>query len=215
MEIGNEVILFINMGIVLFYIIMFFIGYKHGFLMQVIELVGLLLAIYLAWLFSPVLASYFNIWPKEFTPLNDSFLGDAMYQYFNNIAWFVIGVIVLLVVLFLLKPILRLVQRIPVIKQINGLLGSIFSFFTSTVWIIIIGIILSLPFFKLGETIVEKSWIAVIRDKSSEIVKFIEEPLIKSKSFETFIDGIDDLNDADREELKKWFEENKFDEIGN
>ena len=194
---------------------MFFSGYKHGFLMQLVELIGLLLAIYLAWLFSPVLASYFNIWPKEFTPLGDSFLGDVMYQYFNNIAWFVIGIIVLLIVLFLLKPILRLVQRIPVIKQINGLFGALFSFFTTTIWIIILSIVLSLPFFKIGESIVESSWIAVIRDKSSEVVKIIEEPLIKSKSFETFINGIDDLNDSDREELKKWFEENKFDEIGN
>lgn len=214
MNVSGSFIMIINIVIILFYILMFFAGYKKGLILQAVDLLGLLLTIYLAWLFSPVLATYFEIWPKSMIPLQDTIFGSAIAMYINQVVWFFIILIVIKLVLLLVRPIIKMLQQIPLLKQLNGICGALFSFVSSTVWIILISFILTMPFIPEGKTVVDKSLMKPILDTATSLVKELEEPLAKNEALAKFTSNINDLSDNDREELKKWFEENNLDEVG-
>ncbi|MEG0176718.1 CvpA family protein [Anaerorhabdus sp.] len=206
--------LVINIGICLFYGINFILGYKRGFLLQLLDLVGLLVIIYVSWLFSPVLATYFAIWPKDLMPLQATIFQDAIYNYINQFVWFVVIFIVLKILLLLIRPLVKVLQNIPILKQLNGIAGSLFSFVYSTVWMILIAFVLTLPIFPKGGQYVEKSWLQPILTYASTFVEEIEEPLSKNSSLNKLFDDMNDFSDNDRLELKQWFEENHLDEVG-
>lgn len=214
MNVSGSFIMIINILILAFYIIMFFAGYKKGFLLQVVDIIGLLVTIYLAWLFAPVLATYFEIWPKSMVPLQDTIFGTAISNYINQLVWFFIILVVIKLLLLIIRPVIKMLQQIPLLKQLNGLLGALFSFVSSTVWIILISFILTLPFFSEGQQIVQKSWMSPILDTATNFVKELEEPLKKNDALTKLTNNMNDLSENDREELKQWFEENNLDEVG-
>lgn len=203
-----------NICVIAFYTIMFFLGYKKGFLLQLLDLIGLLIAIYIAWLFAPVLATYFEICPQSLMPLQDTIFGSAISVYINQGLWFLIILIVVKLVLLIVRPLVKAIQRIPVLKQLNGLLGAIFSFVSSTVWIIVISFFLTLPVVSMGQDVVQQSLIKVILDGSSNVVQDIEEPIHKNDLINKLTNNMNDLSDNDREDLKEWFEENNLDKLG-
>ncbi|SKA01892.1 CvpA family protein [Anaerorhabdus furcosa] len=208
-------ILLINGGIVLFYIMMFFMGYKKGFVLQLIDLIGLIAIIYIAWLFSPVLATYFSIWPKDLVPLQVSIFQDAIYGYINQFAWFIVIFIVLKLILMVLRPLIKVLQNIPILKQVNSICGALFSLLYSTVWMILIAFVLTLPILPNGNHYVTKTWLQPILTSTSTFISGLEEPLSKNNALSNIVDNMNELSDNDREALKDWFEENHLDEVGN
>lgn len=208
-------ILLINGGIVFFYIAMFLLGYKKGFVLQLIDLIGLIAIIYLAWLFSPVLATYFAIWPKDLVPLQVPIFQEAIYGYINQFVWFIVIFIVLKLVLMVIRPLVKVLQNIPILKQVNSICGALFSFVYSTVWMILIAFILTLPIIPQGNQYVNKTWLNSILLNTSTFINDLEEPLSKNSMLSNLVDNMNDLSDNDREALKDWFEENHLDEVGN
>lgn len=205
----------INGGIVLFYIVMFFMGYKKGFVLQLIDLIGLIAVIYIAWLFSPVLASYFAIWPKDLIPLSASIFQDAIYGYVNQFVWFILIFIVLKLCLMIIRPLIKVLQNIPILKQLNSICGSLFSIVYSTVWMVLLAFILTLPIIPNGSNYVTQSWLQPILTNTSTLINDLEEPLSKNNALSNIVDDMNELSDNDREALKEWFEENNLDEVGN
>lgn len=207
-------ILSTNIAIIAFYMLMFFLGYKKGFLLQLVDLIGLLIAIYIAWLFAPVLAHYFEICPPSLMPLQGTIFGDAISTYINQGIWFIIILVAVKLLLLIVRPLVKAIQQIPLLKQVNGLLGAVFSFVSSTIWIILIAFILTFPVFSMGQSIVQQSLMQVILDGSSNVVKDIEGPLQKNDLLNKLTQDMNDLSENDREDLKQWFEDNNLDKLG-
>lgn len=204
-----------NLAIIAFYMLMFYFGYKKGFLLQLVDLIGLLIAVYIAWLFAPVLATYFEICPPSLMPLQGTIFGSAISAYINQGIWFVIILIVVKLLLLIVRPLVKAIQSIPILKQVNGLLGAVFSFVSSTIWIIVFAFILTFPFFSMGQVIVQQSLMQLILDGSSNVVKDIEGPIQKNDLLNKLTSDMNDLSDNDREDLKQWFEDNNLDKLGD
>ena len=72
MNISSDYFLYINIILVLIYIIFAIIGYKNGLMVQMIDLIFNFLAIFAAYFISPILASHFPLVTMEeiYTNLN-------------------------------------------------------------------------------------------------------------------------------------------------
>lgn len=199
----------INIGVLAFYIIMFFSGYRRGFILQLVDLIGLLVALYVAWLISPIIASVFPIVPISAMPLTGTMISEWLHNYLNQIVWMILIVILVKLLLLIVKPMIKIFQKIPVIKQINGLLGAGFSIITTTVWILIITLVLSLPFMKINPEVIEKSWLGTISTGTSKMITILEKPLLTSKVLNDLSGNFDQLTEEEVEEITKWLEKMK------
>ncbi len=205
----NVLILLLNIGVVLFYVFMFFRGYKKGFALQLLNLLGLIFAIYVAWLISPAFAKVFPIIPASSLPLEGTVIAEYLQQYLNKIVWMIILVILIKIGLIFVRPIVKVVQNLPIIKQLNGVLGALFSLITSTLWILVFAIVLSLPIIKMngkeiGTKLVEKGLIGLIQKGTSQLVSVLEEPIMNNKELQNLFENFDELNDQELKNIENW-----------
>ena len=85
MVIESQTYMVINAAVLVLAAIQILIGVKPGFLIQLMDCVGLLLSLFAAWLFSPVLAEWVAIVPASLNPARDTVLGPWVYGLMNQI----------------------------------------------------------------------------------------------------------------------------------
>lgn len=196
--------LYINIAILFFLFVFLWIGKKKGFLLQLVEIFGILVILFIASNFSGLLAENISIFPKEYFPVEELLFGNLLYQNINKICWFVIIVIAGLVILLLLKPITKFVNKIPIVKQVNQLLGMVLSAITYAVYLVLIIFVLTTPLFTNGNKIIETTWLQPVKENSMEAFRFIEEPLMKNEIIQKIING-EEITQDDLSVLTEWF----------
>ena len=90
MTLPSNSVLFINVGVILFLVISIVLGYKRGFLWQVIKTIGILAVLLLSWILAPGFADLIKIFPKKYAPFQETPLADVFYDKINVLVWFVI-----------------------------------------------------------------------------------------------------------------------------
>ena len=85
MVIESQTYMVINAAVLILAAIQILIGVKRGFLIQLMDCVGLLLSLFAAWLISPVLAEWAAIVPASLNPARDTVLGPWVYGLMNQI----------------------------------------------------------------------------------------------------------------------------------
>ncbi len=213
MTIPENWILFINIGVIVFYILFCISGAKKGFLLQIVCLAATIAAFYASYRFAPVLADYFSIWPKAWTPMQDSIIAENVYMYINELCWFILVFLILKLLFKLLEPIAKGLQKVPLIKQVSKALGGILGLGIATVWILIISILLYTPLFANGSAIRNKSYIGIISDKTVETVSFLSNPYLNSQEFSDLVNNIQEDDGKDREAIRNWLEEHGYQTI--
>lgn len=148
----------IDIGIVLLLIGALVQGYSRGLIKEAFTLLGIVVALYVAWRFSGDLSQSL----KGVVPLPDSIsegvwgllpLDQALY---GLLAFVVIFVIVRILLSFL-AGILTQLFRVPVLAQINGLGGAAFGFLKAFVVILVTINLLAILPWESGQAAVEQS----------------------------------------------------------
>ncbi len=157
-NIPEQYILYINIAVIALLLIELFLGYKKGFLEMGITAVRFILAFLGSRFLAPILAKAFTIWPQNWTI---KALPEAMQGLFlevaNKVSWYVLIFVVCLILLFVLIHALKEVKDIPVLKQINGILGAALSLIVSLIIITLVTFVLSTPIFKNGNEVIDNS----------------------------------------------------------
>lgn len=207
-------VLVINGVIILLYILSLLRGVKEGFLLQLLSCISLLAALFIAWLFSPVLAEMFNVYPVAFAPGQDTLFATVIYQSLNNVIWFVILFLLVEILLLLLRPLVKMMQELPLLKQVNEILGGIFSLVTTTIWLFIFALILTTPIFTNGQEIAQQSFLAIPTQLVMNVSKDIGKNLgqISEEQLAQWIEGWEDLTDDDRTLIRQWLGNSPMDE---
>ncbi len=161
MLISADVFPMINIGCLIFLLICILIGIKRGFLLQLANLAGMIVSLIFAFMFAPVLAKQIRLFPSSLIDLGYDFLNELIYPYINQLAWFVVIVILIKIVILILKPLIKMVQKLPVLKQCNELLGGVLGGVQALLWIMVLSVILRLPFFTNGNVVVEQTMIRI------------------------------------------------------
>lgn len=196
MQISNEYFLYINIAIVLIYIIFAIIGFKNGLMLQAIDLVFNILAIFVAYFISPILASHFPLVKMEeiYAKLN-------INAFVDTLIYCVLVYIVLRILYIFIKPVFKSVSDIPFIGFLNKIGGFLFGLINTTFIMLAICLLLTTPLFSNGVEIKEGTFLKYgdsLCQKALDIsMKYI--------NFDSFKDTIEDFDiDSAREEFNKW-----------
>lgn len=227
MFISAEIFPIINIGCLIFLLICILIGIKRGFLLQLANLAGMIVSFIFAFMFAPILAKQIRLFPSSLIDFGYDFLNELIYPYINQLAWFVVIVVLIKIVILILKPIIKMVQKLPVLKQCNELFGGILGGVQALLWIMVLSVVLRLPFFANGNEIVENTIIrmpALIIEIGMEkmpidsgqiedVAKILDNLLSENKDgmlSEEEIQKIGHvLNEEQVEALLKWLNESK------
>ena len=211
MTVPSEYFLYINIFIFALYLVFIFIGYKKGFLYELISLIYTALAIGAAWFVSPVLASVFPI-----VDLNT--VSGGQYQMLstmlnlnsivNIVIYFLLVFLVLKLIYVFISLLLKSMNKIPVIGSFNQILGAVFGFINATLIVLSLSMLCSLPILKNGEEIKEGTVLKLITTYSDQALNFI----IKEIGSYNLKQEVSDFDvESYREDLKQWILQHKND----
>lgn len=209
MTISLTFIPLINIAVVAVLVISLIIGYNKGFIWELIRLLGLLAAVFVSWIVSPGLAEIIRLYPKNWVPLYDSPAGELLYQKFNSVTWFLIVLLLAIIILSLVKPLLKAITELPVLKQANGILGAIFSLIPTFVYLLVAVYLLNTVLFKNGGEIVEKSYLQYVKQAGDYTVSFLNKAVSENTAIQDMLYD-PDKKTIDLEKIVKWLKDSKL-----
>lgn len=208
MSIPNSYFLYIDILIVLIYLIFLFIGYKKGFLFELVSLVYTALTTFISWLLAPVLAvSYPIILFSEMnaeTELISKLVNlDAVS---NTVIYFVILFLIFKLLYLFVAFILKGMNKLPVIGKFNKVLGCLFGIINATIVTIMLSMLLQLPIIENSNEVINNTIFRFINEYSNNAIHFIVENVDLS-SVKSKIDNFD--VESARDDFKTWLDHKK------
>ena len=119
--------LYVNIGIIVFYVLFFLAGWKRGVLYQIVTTIGTVASLVIAFRYCALMCSYLHLWPRSLTPFQDTLFADQIYLYMNELICFIVLFLAARLVFHLLEKLTEGLQEVPVFKQVGSLLGGLFG----------------------------------------------------------------------------------------
>lgn len=210
--IPEKYILYINIGLLLYYLVMIIRGYRYGVFKQLIELVGTLAALFVAWRYCTVFSRYILLAPKDFLPLQDTLLAPVVERYANILVWFLLLFFAVRLILVWLEKILGRFQRIPGLRQISAVAGAALSAINATIGVFIMIVLLNTAIFKNGAYVVSHTAFGTIQSLVSEQLEKHGLPTGFPALVDRFYKASHDLSAEDQKAVENWLLEQGFKE---
>lgn len=208
MSIPSNCFIYINALIVLIYLTFIIIGYKKGFLFELISLIYTAVSIVISWFLAPVFAGMFPIVILSNMNVEAQLVSkliniDAIS---NTVIYFVAIFFILRLFYFLITLLLKGMNKLPVIGKFNKILGGLFGIVNATFVTIMFSMLLNLPIIDNAVEVRNNTFFKYISEYSNTALSYIVENVdldgIKAK-FDSF-----DIDNA-RDDFKAWLELNK------
>ena len=196
MEISSNLFLYIDVAIMAIYVLFVLIGYKNGLMLQVVDLLFNILAIFFAYFISPILAAHFPIVKMDevYTALKINVLIDVFI-------YCVIVYVLLRILYMFIKPLFKSVSKIPLIGFLNKLGGFLFGIVNATILMLVISLLLTTPLISNGNEVRDNTLFKYCNELSGKAVTFS----LKYINFEALKDSIDDFDvDKARSDFNNW-----------
>lgn len=177
----------LDIAILIIFIIGFLVGLKRGFILQFIYLTGFIIAFVAAYLYYDELAPKLRLWiPYPAMDQNSTFSmiinGANLDEAFYRAIAFAIIFFAVKIILHLIGSMLDFVAHIPVLKQVNGLMGGILAFLEIYILLFIVLYIAALLPVESIQAALDKSFVA------EGIIKHT--PIISDKVKDWWIDYV-------------------------
>ena len=199
MVISSTYFIYINLVLLVLYLIGLIIGYKNGLILQIIDLLFNIIALFIAYFISPILASHFPLVKLDevYTALNLNALIDMLI--------YIVIVFVLLKILYMIiKPFFAFVSNIPLLGIINRIGGALMGVINATIIVLLFCMLLNTPIFKNGNEIKNGTYLKVVDNLSYKALEFSMDHI----NFDSIKNEIKDFDiDESRKAFEKWLEE--------
>lgn len=202
-----EYIPYVNTIILVVLLFLLITGFIRGFMLSLIDLLGTFALLVLAYFISPFLATSFPIAPHMELNLGVEALNTLIVERINQLFWFVLIFVVGQIVLLFLKPIVKAIGALPLIKQVNSLLGLVLGAVKGYVLALIVIFILSTPLINNGRIVVEQSWLGSIEQSSSFVLELLENPKEINEIMQNIMNG-NVISEEDKIALEEWLSKN-------
>lgn len=169
-------VIFINAAIIVLFIWALIYGYKKGFLILLLGLLGTIVSLFIAYLFSAPVAERFPLFALQQVVSTNQTIQDFFANRFNQLIWFFIIFIFLKIFTMVLRPIIRAITTIPGVKQLNSLGGLISSVFLYYLQLLLVCFLLTFPLIKNGNEVISESWLNPIQASSTAVFAVIRQP---------------------------------------
>ena len=192
MYIPSNNFIYINIIIILIYVISSIIALKNGFLLQIVSLLFSALSLFIAWFISPILANFFPLINQGNASLN---------IVINSFIYTIIVFVVLKITYWFIKPLLKFVSKIPVIGWLNKLGGFLLGIINGTIIVLVLSLCLNTSVFTNAVEIKKNTLFKYSENLSKEVINLTTKHL----NFDLIKNKIDDFDaDEARKELTKW-----------
>lgn len=193
--------IYINVAIIVIYLLSIYKAFKRGFLYETINFFGFIASLLISWFLAPIMAKYLPIVTElDLSGQGEEIVVNILSPIVNTVVWTVLLLVIIKLVLTIILPLFKGVSKIPVIGSVNRILGAIFGVFDATIWILIFSMLLSMPFFENGQEVKNHTFVKYVNEISDKALIFITENVELPEGIEYEIDDIDDF----REKFTDW-----------
>lgn len=203
----TEYIYILNIVIVLILALFAYSGYRQGFLLKALGCLGFMVCGLLSWLLSSPFSKLLHLFPEDMTPMADTIAGPIFYDSINRIIVFVVLFVLLGIVVLFLKPLLKAVGKLPVIHEVNTILGTAVGAVQGVVVILIATFVFSTPMFANGTKVIEESFLAPVSGITDGLLFFAGDSLDELKSVQKIVTPSTMLTEDDMTHIKHWLME--------
>lgn len=196
--------MYINIGIVVFVILLLWSGYKQGFLMKLVSVLGFVVTGLLAWWISQPLSRILALYPKGNVPLQGTIVESFLYENMNRLLIFVVLFVLLNVVILLLKPMIKAISDIPVVSTINKVLGLGLGGIQAVLMLFLVSLLLRLPMVPNGTAIVESTFLKHSEKATNLLMFYAKEPLQQISAVFDMMDQTKTLTKEETAGIKRW-----------
>lgn len=196
MVISSAYFTYLNLALIILYLAFVVIGYKNGLILQIVDLVYNILALFIGYFLAPILASHFPI-----VKLDEVYMALKLNVLMDTLIYMIIVFILLKLLYLIIKPLFGFVSKIPLIGFINDIGGALMGIVNATIVVLLFCMLLNTPLFKNGNEVKEKTYLKTINGLSYKALEFSMDHFDFQKEFKDF-----DI-DKTRMAFDKWLEE--------
>ncbi|MCI6696566.1 MAG: CvpA family protein [Solobacterium sp.] len=196
MVISSAYFTYLNLALIILYLAFVVIGYKNGLILQIVDLVYNILALFIGYFLAPILASHFPI-----VKLDEVYMALKLNVLMDTLIYMIIVFILLKLLYLIIKPLFGFVSKIPLIGFVNDIGGALMGIVNATIVVLLFCMLLNTPLFKNGNEVKEKTYLKTINGLSYKALEFSMDHFDFQKEFKDF-----DI-DKTRMAFDKWLEE--------
>ncbi|MCI6089488.1 MAG: CvpA family protein [Erysipelotrichaceae bacterium] len=196
MVISSAYFTYLNLALIILYLAFVVIGYKNGLILQIVDLVYNILALFIGYFLAPILASHFPI-----VKLDEVYMALKLNVLMDTLIYMIIVFILLKLLYLIIKPMFGFVSKIPLIGFVNDIGGALMGIVNATIVVLLFCMLLNTPLFKNGNEVKEKTYLKTINGLSYKALEFSMDHFDFQKEFKDF-----DI-DKTRMAFDKWLEE--------
>ena len=196
MVISSAYFTYLNLALIILYLAFVVIGYKNGLILQIVDLVYNILALFIGYFLAPILASHFPI-----VKLDEVYMALKLNVLMDTLIYMIIVFILLKLLYLIIKPLFGFVSKIPLIGFVNDIGGALMGVVNATIVVLLFCMLLNTPLFKNGNEVKEKTYLKSINGLSYKALEFSMDHFDFQKEFKDF-----DI-DKTRMAFDKWLEE--------
>lgn len=209
-KVSESWVLPFNIILVALIVLLFYFGYKKGFVRSLLSLVITVVSFYVSYLLSDILAKYISLWPVNLGVLEHTVFESATRHFINRICWFVLLFIVIRIAFIFIDLFFKSIKQLPVLKEVDSILGGLLSSLESFIFILGLGFLLNTPLFQNGNILVENSIIKPINQVVSIVFSKVGNEMLDANAFTELLDNGKDLQNEYKNQLETWLIDNGY-----
>ena len=199
MVISSTYFIYINLVLLVLYLIGLIIGYKNGLILQIIDLLFNIIALFIAYFISPILASHFPL-----VKLDEVYIALNLNTLIDMLIYIVIVFLLLKILYLIIKPFFASVSKIPLLGFFNRIGGALMGVINATIIVLLFCMLLNTPIFKNGNEIKNGTYLKVVDNLSYKALEFSMDHI----NIDSIKKEIKDFDiDQSRKAFEKWLEE--------
>ncbi len=199
MVISSSYFIYVNLALLILYLTSLIVGYKNGLILQIVDLIFNIVALFVAYFISPILASHFPL-----VKLDEVYMALNLNTLIDMLIYIVIVFLILKIIYILIKPLFASVSKIPLVGFVNRIGGALVGIINATIIVLLFCMLLNTPIFKNGQDIKNGTYLKVVNNLSYKALEFSMDHI----NIDLISKEIKDFNiDESRTAFEKWLEE--------
>lgn len=199
-----SIILIVNIVIVCVLCACILGGYRDGFLLKLLSILGFFVCGFLAWWASGILGGFLHLYPQSAVPMQDTPLEGLLYEHLNHLLLFVLLFALLQLAILILKPFTKAANHVPIVSGINRMLGAALGALQAVLLMVLAALICQLPFWKTGNEIASASLLRYGEPLLKTITFYAREPLQELSKLTSALEEKKTLSTAEKETVRDW-----------
>lgn len=200
----TEYIVVLNIVVIAILLLFAYSGFRQGFLLKALGCIGFIVCALLAWWLSAPFAKLLHLLPQDLAPMKDTLAAPVFYEVINRFLVFGILCLLLCMLVMFLRPLFHMVGSLPLISQINTLLGIVFGALQGLLVVMVISFLFGTPLFANGIAVREQSILKPIGEVSDQLLFFAQEELAELHAVQKIVTPSTILSQEDLDHIKAW-----------